>query len=160
MELKMINEMIQSLKRIINESDKINIPPAGNASKIELKSNLFYFWVDVNRKGNLKQRCTLQLREKQHRDKPLLRLDLLGPPHLNPPGDYELANKRIPCPHLHIAHPDYGDSIAYPLEHTYAKMYLAEEELADIVLVLRKFLDRCNVGNINDYSYEEQVELF
>jgi len=66
----------------------------------------------------------------------------------------------IPCPHLHIAHPDYGDSIAYPLDDNYAKMYLTEEELKEITVILRKFLERCNVGNINDYNYEYQAELF
>lgn len=159
MDLKTINEMILSLKRIINESDKINLPTEGNADKLELKSNLFYFWVDVNRKGRLKRRCTLQLREKQHKDKPLLRLDLTGPPHQNPPGTHQLAGQIIPCPHLHIADPDYGDSIAYPLDHNYAKIYLTEEELEDIIALLIKFLERCNIGNINDYTYEEQGEL-
>jgi hypothetical protein len=135
------------------------MPPAGSGTKIELKSSLFYFWVDINRKGKLKKRCTLQLREKQHKDKPLLRLDLIGPPHDNPPGSYDLAGQVIPCPHLHIAYPEYGDSIAYPLEHNYANMYLTKEELEDMVILLRKFLERCNVGNIADYIYEEQIEL-
>lgn len=159
MDFKTLNEMILSLKRIINEADKINIPPTGSAKKVELKSNLFYFWVDVNRKGSLKNRCTFQLREKQQRDKVLLRMDLVGPPHQNPPGTYELAGQIILCPHIHIAHPEYGDSVAYPLDHNYAKMYLTKEELEDMVASLTKFLERCNVGNISDYTYEEQVEL-
>jgi len=159
MDIKTINDMILSLKKIINEPAKINIPPMGKATKVELKSSLFYFWVDVNRKGRLKKRCTLQLREKQHRDKVLLRLDLVGPPHQNPPGSYELADQTIPCPHLHIAHPEYGDSIAYPLNHNYAKMYLSKEEFEDMVTLLTKFLERCNVANINDYTFEEQIEL-
>lgn len=159
MDLKTINEMILSFKKIINENDKIYLPNAGNSHKLELKSNLFYFWIDVNRKGRIKRRCTLQLREKQHKDKALLRLDLIGPPHPNPPGSYELAGKIIPCPHIHIAHPEYGESIAYPLDHNYAKMYISEEELEDMVTLLIKFLERCNVANINDYTYEEQGEL-
>src|SRR5699024_6865527 len=111
MDIKTINDMILSLKKIINEPAKINIPLMDNATKIESKSSLFYFWVEVNRKGRLKKRYTLQLMEKQHRDKVLLRLDLVGPPHQNPPVAYELADQTNPCPHLHMAHPEDGDSI-------------------------------------------------
>ena len=38
----------------------------------------------------------------------LLRLDLDGPPHLNPDGE------EIPCPHLHIYRQDFGDKWAIP----------------------------------------------
>lgn len=154
-----INELISSLKRIIEGSQSINIPERGESHKIELKSNSFYFWVDMNRKGRKKPKCTFQLREKQQKDTPLLRLDILGPPHPNPPGDFPLANEIIPCPHLHIAHPDYGDSIAYPLNHSYAKMFITNDQLKEIDILLRKFLERCNVGNIDEYSYDYQIEF-
>lgn len=159
MDLKIINEMILSLKRIIDQPEIIHFPLAGDYKRIELKSNNFYFWIDVNRKGRKKSRCTFQLREMQHRDKPLLRLDLVGPPHPNPPGDYDLAEQIIPCPHIHIAHPEYGDSIAYPLDHNYAKICLTEDDLSDMIILLTKFLKRCNVADIHDHTYQEQVEL-
>jgi hypothetical protein len=118
------------------------------------------FFKQSNRKGRKKPKCTFQLREQQHKDKPLLRLDILGPAHPNPPGDFPYTGEIIYCPHLHIAHPEYGDSIAYPLNNVYAKMYLTEEELKEIEILLRKFLERCNVGNINDYTFNYQSELF
>lgn len=160
MDINRINELIECLKRIINESSIIDIPQKGDSSKLELKSNSFYFFVDINRKGRKKPKCTFQLREQQHKEKPLLRLDILGPAHTNPPGDYPLAGEIIPCPHLHIAHPEYGASIAYPLNHSYAKMYLNEDELNEMETLLKKFLERCNVANINDYTYNYQSELF
>lgn len=159
MDLNTINELINCLKRIINKSSVITIPNSGDSDKLELESSSFYFFVDINRKGNKKPQCTFQLREQQHKDKPLLRLDIIGPPHTNPPGDYPLAGEVIKCPHLHIAHPEYGDSIAYPLEHEFAKIYLTENELNEITTLLKKFLERCNVGNINEYTYNYQTEL-
>ncbi|NCU16829.1 DUF6978 family protein [Pallidibacillus pasinlerensis] len=160
MDLNTINELIDCLKKIIHQSQSIDIPKKGESLKLELKSTSFYFFIDINRKGRKKPKCTFQLREHQHKDKPLLRLDILGPAHPNPPGDFPYAGEIISCPHLHIAHPEYGDSIAYPLNNVYAKMYLTEEELKEIEILLRKFLERCNVGNINDYTFNYQSELF
>lgn len=34
-------------------------------------------------------------------------------------------------------------------------MYLTDEELKDIAAVLKKFLERCNVANINDFEYRD-----
>lgn len=144
---------------IVEEDIQITFPNQGKSKKIELKSNSFYFWIDINRKGNKLKKVTLQLREQSRKEIPLLRLDLLGPDHPNPEGDFELAGQIIPCPHLHIAHPDYGDSIAYPLDNTYANMYLTDEQCNDMVFVLQRFLNRCNAANIRDYSYNYQEEL-
>lgn len=160
MNLHTINELISCLKRIIHQTQIINIPRSGDSLRLELKSSSFYFFVDINRKGRKKPKCTFQLREQQHKDKSLLRLDIIGPAHPNPPGNYPLAGEIIPCPHLHIAHPEYGDSIAYPLDHTYANMFLTEEQLTEIETLLIEFLKRCNVANINDYIFNYQSELF
>lgn len=159
MDFNTISELIHCLKRIIDQPNTILVPLAGEAKKLELKSSLFHFFIDINRRGRKKARCTLQLREKQHKDTPLLRLDLVGPPHPNPDGNFPLAGIEIPCPHLHIANPDYGDSIAYPLNNNYAKMYLTEDQLLDIAFVLKSFLDRCNVVNTHEYRFECQTEL-
>jgi hypothetical protein len=116
--------------------------------------------VDINRRGRKSSRFTLQLRNKRFRDSPLLRLDILGADHPNPPGNYPLAGELIPCPHLHIAHPEYGDSIAYPLNSEYAKIYLTDDELEDLVVILKRFLERCNVTNLSDFKFSQQTELF
>lgn len=160
MELDLINELINSLKKILHQEGTIYIPDSGQKDKIELKDSKYLFTVDLNRKGHRKPKCTFQLRENQNKDYPLLRLDLIGRTHVNPPGDYPNANEEIPCPHLHIAHPDYGDSIAYPLDDNYARMFLTEEEIEDLAKVLKSFLERCNVGNINEYNIKYQNSLF
>ncbi|MDY0396819.1 hypothetical protein RWE15_24095 [Virgibacillus halophilus] len=107
-----------------------------------------------------KPKCTFQLREQQNKDFPLLRLDIIGRTHKNPAGDFPYADMDIPCPHLHIAHPDYGTSIAYPLNDTYAKIVLTDKELNDLGKVLCSFLERCNVGNINEYTINYQGSIF
>lgn len=159
MDFKTISELIDCLKRIMYDSTTFMIPEKGFYDTLELKNTNFLFIVDINRKGRKKPKFTLQLRDRQHKEYPLLRLDLLGPDHPNPEGDFPLAGQLIPCPHLHIAHPEYGDSIAYPLNEEYTNIYLTEDELADLALVLRKFLQRCNVGNITEYIFDYQAEL-
>lgn len=144
---------------ILDEGPVITIPNIGNKDKIELKSSSYLFFVDLNRTGHKKPKCTFQLREQQHKDYPLLRLDLVGRTHPNPPGDNPLAGQEIPCPHIHIADPDFGSTIAYPLDHNYAKIFLTDNELEDLAIVLKSFLERCNVGNINEYDYNYQVDL-
>jgi hypothetical protein len=160
LDINQINDLIQCLKRIINENTEIVIPQFGEKDKIELKSSKYLFIVDLNRKGHKKPKCTFQLREQQHKDLALLRLDLVGREHENPPGDYPLAGQVIPCPHIHIAHPEFGSSIAFPLDDPYVRMFLTEDELKDLALVLKKFLERCNVGNIDDYKYYYNLSLF
>lgn len=156
MDIHLINELIKSLKMIISSNKIINIPEFGQKDKIELKGESYSFIVDLNRSGYKKPKCTFQLRETHYRDKPLLRLDLIGRKHKNPPGDFDYAEQDIPCPHLHILDPDYGTSIAYPLDSKYAKIILTEEILTDLAAVLKEFLKRCNVGNIHDYKINYQ----
>lgn len=160
MDLTTINQLITCLKRILESNHYIDLPPQGKQDKLNLKSSGYYFFVDINRKGKNKKKFSLQLREKFHKTSPLLRLDLVGPDHPNPFGDFPHANENIPCPHIHIAYPEYGDSIAYPLNDTYARMFLNDDDLKDAVIVLKKFLERCNVGNVNEYEYHEQQNLF
>lgn len=159
LDINIINELINCLKRIILEKPIFHLPQKGFYDKIDLKSSEFLFIIDVNRKGRKKPKFTLQLRNKATKDAALLRLDLIGPDHPNPEGDFPFADETIPCPHIHIAHPDYGDGIAYPLNTEYANMYLTEKQFDDLVFILKLFLERCNVGNINDMTYEYQTEL-
>ena len=159
LDTKLINELINCLKRIVQETPKFHIPEKGFYDNLNLKSSEFAFIVDVNRKGRKKSKFTLQLRNKANKETPLLRLDLIGPDHPNPEGDFPFSGEVIPCPHLHIAHPEYGDSIAYPLSSKYANMYLSEAQFDDLVFILKSFLKRCNVGNIDDIAYEYQTEL-
>lgn len=159
LEQGLIDELIATLKMIVYDNPTFTLPNRGAADSLNLKSNNFYFFIDVNRRGRKKPKFTLQLREQKNRDKPLLRLDILGPEHPNPEGNFPYAGEIIPCPHIHIAHEDYGTAIAYPLNEEYAKMYLSEDEISDLILTLKAFLNYCRVGNIRDMNFISQEEL-
>ncbi|MCZ2260631.1 DUF6978 family protein [Sporosarcina sp. G11-34] len=159
MNLNTINELINCFKMLVYEGSDFHLPEKGLYDNLDLKSSNFSFIVDINRRGRKKPKFTLQLRDQRNKDKPLLRLDILGPDHPNPEGPFPYSGEVISCPHIHIAHPEYGDSIAYPLNEEYAKMYLNDVQLDDLVLIMKGFLKRCNVGNIEDIEYKYQTEL-
>ena len=50
-------------------------------------------------------------------------------------------------------------SIAYPLNDEYANIYLTEQEISDLAIVLKHFLHRCNTSNIHDFNFDQQMEL-
>ncbi|MCT1903827.1 DUF6978 family protein [Oceanobacillus sojae] len=100
------------------------------------------------------------MRDKSFKDYPLLRLDIIGPPHINPEGEFPYAGERIECPHIHIAEERYAAKRAYPLNEEYAKMYLTNDQLSDLVEILKEFLKYCNVGNTNTINFSVQEELF
>lgn len=155
-----IDNLINSLKRLLLDTTLINIPDFNNKELIEAKSHSDFFYIDLNKQGRRLKRYTLQLRAKRKKELPLLRLDLVGPDHPNPPGNFPFAGEKIPCPHIHIAKEGYGDKIAYPLNSKTAGLYLTEEELEDFIQVTQKFLDKCNVVNLNTYSFNTQQEQF
>lgn len=47
-----LQQLIDSLKRITQNSSNIFLPSAGKQNKIDVKSRTHFFIVDVNRKGN------------------------------------------------------------------------------------------------------------
>src|SRR5690625_1566177 len=159
MDQQTIDDLINSLKRIVYDNPEFQSPEKGFYDYLDLKSSEFAFIVDVNRKGRKKPKFTLQLRSRANRDVSLLRLDIFGPDHPNPEGDFPYSGEVIPCPHIHIAHPGYGDSIAYPLNDEYANIYLTTVQRSDLVLILTKFLERCNTANIRDVTFNHQTEL-
>ncbi|WP_175616076.1 DUF6978 family protein [Piscibacillus halophilus] len=159
MDLNKINDLLNELKMVMEKNKAIYIPNKGEQRQIQLKSNKHVFIVDLNRKGHKKARVTYQLRESSRKDFALLRLDLIGRDHPNPEGDFPYAGEIIPCPHLHVADPNYGSSIAYPLNTKYAKMFLNDDIIKDLAAVLESFLERCNVGNLDDYEIIYQPEI-
>jgi len=160
MKQKLIDELLQCLKMIEHHHSTFSLPSKGFEKKMNLKSTNHYFLVDVNRKGIKKHQFTLQLRSASYKDYPLIRLDITGPPHLNPEGDFRYAGELIPCPHIHIAEEKYAAKRAYPLNDNYAKMYLTNDQLKNLVEILKAFLEYCNVGNIDDVDFQAQNELF
>lgn len=124
----------------------------------EAKSSHNTFIIDINRRGR-RDYLTLQMRHGIMKNKILIRLDLTGPSHTNPKGDFPLAGEKIPCPHMHIAKEGYDDRIAYPLEHKYVKMFFSKEELKDFTLITKKFLKYINIANTNNITIWEQKSL-
>lgn len=154
-----IDELINSLKRLLIDDNIINIPNSNSKELLEGKSaHSEIFLIDLNRKGRKIKRYTLQLRPKRAKELPLLRLDLIGPDHPNPPGNFPYSDQTIPCPHLHIAHEGFGDSIAVPLNTETANLYLSNEELQDFVKVTKTFLKRCNIINVEDFRFSSTQE--
>lgn len=159
MKQDLIDELLQCLKRIEHHSI-FDLPLKGFDKKLDLKSYNHYFLIDINRKGRKKPQFTLQLRNKSYKDYPLLRLDIIGPPHRNPEGNFPYAGEIIPCPHIHIAEEKYAAKRAYPLNDKYAKIYLTDDQLLDLVEILKVFLTYCNVANINQVNFRSQNNLF
>lgn len=159
MDTQKINELIQCLKRIVHMGPEISLPELGFQEALDLKNTNYDFTLYLNRKGRKSSKFTLQLINDNYKSRPLLRLDIFGPAHQNPEGDFPHAGETIPCPHLHVADPDFGLSIAYPLNGEYANMYLTEQEISDLVLILKRFLERCNVANIDSHNYHHQMEF-
>lgn len=159
MENALINNLINELKRIIDEDNPIWLPESGNRSSINLKSANYFYKIDVNRTGHKFVRFTIQLRENSHKSSVLMRLDAIGKSHDNPPGDYEYADQSIDCPHMHIASAEYGLSVAYPMDATIVNMTLTEEMITNMIDTLREFLARVNVANRDSYEYNCSVTL-
>ncbi|WP_420814205.1 DUF6978 family protein [Loigolactobacillus bifermentans] len=125
------------------------VPRSGNHTRYTLHSYQLQFELDINRAGHRLEKCTFQLRQ-QHLI--LVRLDLIGRTHLNPPGNYPYANQAIPCPHIHLA--DYrsdGIAIALPLPASIVRIDISD---ANILLILIIFLQRINVVNRNYFTYK------
>lgn len=153
-----IDQLINELKRLIYESKYLELPKRKQKVKYEATSSHNLFIIDINRQGR-RDYLTLQMRHGIKKNKVLVRLDLTGPSHTNPRGDYPLAGKKIPCPHMHIAKEGYDDRIAYPLDHEYVKMFFDKDELNDLVKITKNFLNYINIGNINSIIVWEQKSL-
>lgn len=137
------------------------MPTFRYASKLDLKSNNYNFVFDISRKGHKRPKCTFQLREKRNKEKPLVRIDIIGRPHHNPKGNFKWADKDIPCPHLHRADfPHFGTHVAVPLLENNGNFQLSQDELTDLCECLKKALQFLNVRNVNKYKFQEQGSLF
>lgn len=152
-------EMILVLKRLIYSQKNISLPPKGSKVTYEAESVKYNFLIDFSRCGYKKIRCTFQLREKSNKSEILYRFDFIGRNHPNPPGDYDLADRNIPCPHVHLSTHPMGIAVALPLEHPMVKIAITEEDFKDIRKAFLAFLEKLNVGNRLDYSYTVNEEL-
>ena len=143
---KEANYLLSLLKYIL-ETGKYIFPDVGDYNYITLisKDNKYEFIIDINRKNKVKpNKCSYQKRYRN--DIILLRLDINGPNHTNPDG------KVIKGSHLHIYREGFNISWAYPLP---SDLTVEEDKLSDtdyLIEVLLKFLDYCNVVNIDEIN--------
>jgi len=129
------DELIEMPKRCTDPST-IAFPLPGYAIQLELKStdDIESFLVDVNRKGRIKlSKCTYQ--ERYEVVEILLRLDVDGPPHVNPDG------QELPCPHLHVYREGFGTKWAQPAPSQFSNT-------DDLPRTLEHFLKCCKVKDV------------
>lgn len=160
MDNSVFTDMIESLKELVYDHQDILIPKFGVKDKYKLHASNYDFEMDLNRAGHKLEKCTFQLRDAINKDTVLVRFDLIGRTHPNPPGNYPYADEDIVCPHVHFANYSSGGiAIALPLSDPLVKMNLSNDELLDIIKALKAFLQRINVGNRDDFHYNINEEL-
>lgn len=126
----------------------LHLPQPGQERSIDLLSidSREQFVVHFNRKGKvIPNKYTLL--ERHASSIVLLRLDVEGPPHINPDGE------EIACPHIHISKEEYGTSWAYPADD------YGYNNTSDIVATLITFLEQCRVVNITEMNPTESRGL-
>jgi hypothetical protein len=128
------DNLMAMAKRSVEEKDWL-FPAPGEGIAVPLTSldKRESFMLDVTR-----ARIKLTKANYQNRAKAaiiLLRLDLDGPPHRNPDGEW------IPCPHLHIYREGYGDKWAI-----LAPIAVYTNTL-DLFLTFEAFMRQCNIVN-------------
>ncbi|MCM3196279.1 DUF6978 family protein [Priestia megaterium] len=131
---------INSLKTLLGNPD-IKFPEAGKKLILECKDgNNNKYAIDVTR-GRIKpSKGTYQTRHNKATI--LLRVDIDGPPHVNPNGD------EIPCPHIHIYREGFDDKWAYPLGDK------IRTDSTDLIQVLLDFLAYNNISNRHELTIQ------
>lgn len=143
-----LEKMLSIVKYLENSSNLLLLPPDKSSMVYSVKSSDYVFQIDFNRKGHRLTRCTFQLRKKNLK---LYRLDFIGRPHTNPPGNYKYANCEISCPHIHsIKHP-LGLGVALPIEEE--TLFICDDKLIHMINLFKYFLKEVNVANRNDFEY-------
>jgi hypothetical protein len=133
--IEMPKELIVQSPQGVKKLGRIDFPGFGNCLQLEAQSADGHeqFTFDVNRRGQFRlTKCTYQ--ERYARTERLLRLDIEGPPHVNPDGE------EIPCPHLHEYREGYDLKWARP-----APSELLHSQLWE---VLASFLQFCKVDPV------------
>lgn len=137
-----------AMVKFLKHKGPLEIPEPGKELKLNVvgESNNERFIIDINRKGQIKVRCTYQTRYRKSII--LLRIDLVGGKHINPDGTI------VECPHIHIYREGFEDRWAYPLNDI-----LDVQNQFDLIEVLIKFLEYNNIRNIPD-EINERLSLF
>ena len=130
------SEDLRQMAKVIVDKVPLTFPMADSAILVNATSTdgREHFLFDVNRKGKIKlSKCSYQNRHSIIEI--LLRLDIDGPPHTNPDGEF------MPCPHLHVYREGFDDQWAIALPAAFT-------DTTDLVQTFREFLKYCNVAPI------------
>lgn len=161
MELSTMQEMIQCLKKIIDNNSQISIPSFGEKSMLKLHGINYDFFFDLNRSGHRRPKCTFQLREFYNKSDVLFRFDVIGKAHPNPKGNYAYSDQCIECPHVHIStYKDFGIAVALPLNDPLVKINLGTQGTDDLINCLKQVFKKINVANYSSFHYNQERDLF
>ena len=139
------DKLIAIEKKRVND-EIYDFPMAGDILEIPIVSfnGREKFLLDINRGRIIISKCTYQKRYKETII--LIRLDIDGPPHLNPevikvPLPYlsDYNGIAIECPHLHLYVENFMDKWAIPV--TLEKF----PKIKDIYETLYDFFNYCNI---------------
>lgn len=140
-------ELIQMMKLLVHTGVYV-LPSPGTEGTMDLRSAdspRDRFTVRINRKGRIKpNKYTLML---IHPAEGLLRIDVDGSPHRNPPPDCSV----VPCPHIHMRIKDTGvwDAYAYEIPAVFLNV-------GDCARTVKDFLSYCRTNNIHELQICEQ----
>jgi hypothetical protein len=134
-------------KRIFSEY-AIRFPSEGERITLECLSysRRYVFQADIDRSGMI--RSKLKFQNRYNRIFILRRLEIIGPPHKNPPDalQYDFLKKyenmEIPCPHLHIYVEGFNDRWAIPISDFDGFSMLPGDTPYEIMI---KFFKYCNI---------------
>lgn len=126
----------------------INFPPEGEKLTLECFSEekRYIFQADIDRSGLIKPK--LKFQNRYNKVFVLRRLEIIGPPHKNPPDALEFdylkkyENMEIPCPHLHIYIEGFNDKWAIPVSDLNDLSILTGDTPYE---VMTKFFKYCNI---------------
>jgi len=146
------SDKLFKLKKKIFSEFQLIFPSSGDKLTIECYSEnkRYQFQADINRRGYIKPK--LGFMNRYNKVVILRRMDIIGPPHTNPPEAIgldlfdEFANTEIPCPHLHFYIEGFNDKWALPLEKVVEISITDEDSPYDIML---KFFNYCNIEEPN-----------
>lgn len=112
-------------------NERYSYPDTGGALHIQLHSpdKKEEFLLDI-RRSSITLNNTFQNRARKCIV--LCRLELAGPPHINPDG------QEMGCPHIHLYKEGYGDKWAYPLPDFFTNV-------GDVFLTLHEFMEYCHI---------------
>ena len=127
---------------------KISFPGEGEKLTLEFysKNKRYVFQADIDRSGFIKPK--LKFQNRYNKIFILRRLEIIGPPHKNPPDSLgfdflkSYENLEIPCPHLHIYIEGFNDKWAISLADV-DELNITQEDTP--FEIMTKFFNYCNI---------------